>query len=873
MYFLREWFATVKTEKTSEWAATCIRFSRTYARQMVSDDEAATGMAYLEGTQSLSWLEEQFLNPGKINLTNENIRRINPATGTPIQPHTNHKEFLNDHMRNANFVPLKILEKFLQINIAEMQKVGMPLDVRAIDPTSSEQRKQDANLLKNKPQIEKDLSEIHNKIGEPPVKLDHYKARFGEDPANGNIDAFKSMGLTDGDAADVNQFINYFYKLKQEISAQDIIEYIATVNDDSRKVQKWVRDMWSKKAIAGYCHVSDVTGQIVHDYLAPETVWIYGTGRREDFDDANAKFVQYRVSIREMLDLFGNSFDFETQFSHLLMAITFAGQALEWTGIRSSNQTIGWGDVRSGKQTFRMDGRESNYDDFMSLKVVVGYIEWDTQNQNAFGEVDKSKGSSVAEDNQPTNEERYQTKARFETPMYKSFYLATSLIDQVLFNFGEMTYQQIEGYNDINSKYSIITWKEPGTPLAITAIPFLDLAHEVWFKMLYEYRRAKPSGMMYNYSSIISMMENLYTDQQISREAKLQKFISFLDSSANQFYDYPIGPDGKAIINNAGQVHIPLENGPSQTVKIYWEQFIATLDELQEICTGRSPLRAGDPGNSRDSMNNQFKALEYSQNSTAYIPEMLTFMYQQYAQKTMLYVQDIIQFKDYNTLAYKYLEDGVGKEALETIKGLGKKAMHKYGIFIESIDQTAQRAKLSQRIDFALQTSKITNAQALLVEDIKSPKKAFLWLAYFEEKTQKQVQQNAMQLQMQKTQGDQQTEQMKMQGIKLKGDYDVQVATIQASADKQGKIINQQGGLAKKAMEHTSDMLQIEAEADADLKRQSQNIDNTGKQNPPAPQPVAIPSGGPAPAPNVPQSAIQQNIASSQPVAPSEARQ
>jgi hypothetical protein len=868
MYFLREWFLTKESEKTSEWASTCIKFARTFARQMVSDKEAEEGMAYLEGCQDLSWLRDQFLNPGKMNLTNEEKRR-NPVTGAAIVPHQNHAEFLNDHMRDANFIPLKILEKFLQINIAEMQKVGIPLDVKATDPTSTKQRKKDEALLKNKPQIERDLSEIHNKIGEPAVKLDHYKARFGEDPASGNISAFKTMELTDGDPADVNQFVNHFYKLNQEIEAQNIIEYISSVNQDSQKVQKWVRDMWAKKAIAGMCHVSDITGQIMHDYLAPETVWIYGTGRREDFNDANAKFVQYRVSVREMLDLFGNSFDFESQFSHLLMAITFAGQALEWTGIAPSWQT-----VSSGKATYRTErGGQSNYDDFMSLKVVVGYIEWNTQNQYAFGEVDKSKESSVAEDNQPTNGERYQTKARYETPMYKSFYLATSLIDQVLFNFGEMTYQQIEGYNDMGSTYSIITWKEPGTPLAIIAVPFLDLAHEVWFKMLYEYRRAKPSGMMYNYDSLISMMEHLYSDQAISKEARLQKLISFMDSSANQFYTIPTGPDGKPMMQNAAQVHIPLENGPSPTVKIYWEQFISTLDELQEICTGKAPLRAGDPGENRDSMNNQFKALEYSQNSTAYIPTMLTFMYQQNAQKTMLYVQDIIQFKDYNTLAYKYLVDGVGEESLNVINGLGKKAMHRYGIFIESIDQTAQRAKLANRIDFALQNKLVTLSQVMLIEDIKSPKKAMEWLAYFEEKTAKRAQQNAMQMQQAQSQSQMQIEQTKLQGIKMKGDYDVEVATIQADASKQDKIINAQSTITKKAMEHTSAVIQIEEQAQADLKVQSQNIDSTGKQTQPASQGPPPPSGGPGPQPTAPPSAIQQNISAAQPIAPGAVQQ
>lgn len=860
MFYLRDWFETKRSEKNDEWANNTIRWIRMNMRQLISNEEAMRGMEYLLGNQDMSFIRDLFQNAASLNLTNE--KKLYGPRGNAIVPHDNHEEFMNKEMSGLNFRPIQILEKLFNINKAEMKKMGVVLDVRSSDPTTAQNRKKDEALIKNRKKIENDLSGIYNKIGQPDVSLDHHEARFGEKPSTGNIDTFKEMGMDSDSPADISHFMSHFYKLSNEIAAQDIIEYCMNDNEVDDKTNNWMADIWAKKAIAGACHVSDVTGKIMYDYIAPETIWIYGGGRRQDYNDANAKAYQQKISIKELLDRFGNSFDFETNFQHLLAAISFAGTSLEWTGIQPS-----WQGVWSGGCKFGTNGgaMTSSINDFMALKVTVGYIEWSSQNQEMFGEVNKDT-EAAAQMNQPPDGERYQTKARFETPTYKAFYLAISLVDQAIFNFGEMTYQQIEGYSDFNSNFSIVTWKEIGEPLALIAAPFLDIFHELWFKWKYEIRRAKPRGTNYNYESILGLMENLFTDQELSKEARLQKVLSFLDSSANAVYTIPLGPDGRPLVNNPADLHKEMPNGLSPEVKMYWELMIGTLDEMQEILTGKAPLRSGDPGGSRDSMNNQFKALEYSQNATYYVPDMLTFMYQSLASKTMLFVQDIVQYKKYNTLAYKYLVNAIGEEDLETINGLGKMAAHRYGIFVESLNQTAQRAKLSARIDFALQNGKISNAQAMLVEDIKSPTKAFLWLAYFEEKTTKQVQKDAMQMERQKQQG----QQTQLQGMialeRVKGDYRIQEEQIKAAAGEQGHIIGAQKSITTTAMKHSSDVMQIEAQAQADLKMQSQSIDNTGKQNPPPPPPpMASPQGGPAPKNAAPPSVLQQTLNSSQP--------
>lgn len=867
MFYLKDWFLAKKSEKTDEWGNRIIRFIRMNMQPLISYDEAERGMAYLLNRQSLSYVEDLFQNPTEINLSDK--KRVLNHLGQPVTGGDHHKEFMYKEMAGVGFKPLPILEKPFRINIAEMKKMGPVVTVRSNDPTSTEQRKHDKDMLKNRKQIEANLSDIYTKIGTPKVKIDHYEKRFGDKPDNGNTESFDSMGLDDGDPADINQFMQHFHKLKQEIAAQDVIDYCMTDNQVIDKTENWVADIWAKKSVGAACHVSDVTGKIMYDYIAPETIWIYGGGRRKDYNDANSKAYQQKISIKEMLDRFGNSFDFENDWNQLLMAITFAGSAVEFTGIKPS-----WQGFIAGESYSSKSGASYSLNDFLAFKVTVGYIEWTSQNQETFGEVNKDKEGNFFQNNQPADGQRYATEARFETPTYKAFYLAVSTVDQVMFNFGEMTYQQIEGYSDFNTNFSIITYKEIGDPLAIMAAPFLDIIHEAWFKWKYEIRRAKPRGTDYNYDSLMTIAEDLLSDQELKREGKLQKMLSLMDSSANGLWTFPQGPDGKPMMFTAAQLNPDKPNGLSPEIKAYWEIIVNTMDEMMDVLTGRAPLRSGDPGGSRDSMNNQFKALEYSQNATYYVPDMLTYVYQQLASKTMLYTEDIIQFKDYDTLAFKYLEDAVGEEVLSSINSLGKKALHRYGIFVESLNQSTQRQKLSARIDFALQNGKISNSQALLVEDIKSPTKAFLWLSYFEEKTAKSAQQNALQTQQQAQQGQMQLEQMKQQTEKIKGDYSIQVAQIQADAGKQEHIIGAQKQITTTAMKHTSDVIQIEAEAQADLKRQSQNVDATGKQNTPPPPPVPqMPAGGPSPQQQRPQSGIQESISSAQPVSTSLAPQ
>ena len=878
MLFIREWFETNVKEKDAEWADRVVRHIRIYMRQLVSESEAAEGMAYLLGYQDMSFIKALFQNTTRMNLANQSRRsrlvdrfnnNIGSNIGSPVIPHAGHDEFLYREMSDVKFRPIQLLEKHLRINIAEMRKMGPVVNVRASDPLSTEGRERDRALLENKGDIEKDLTNIYTKIGKPPVKLNQLKSRFGEHPGNGNTNDFENMGMDSEDPADVSMFMKYFHKLFQEMAAQGLIDYTMTDNEIMDKIGMWVTDLWAKKACGWQCYVSEVTGKIMHTYIAPENIWIYGSGRRKDYNDANAKCVQQKLTVKEMLDRIGNSFDFEAEWDKLLMAISFTGNNVEYTDIHPSYREFcaGGTNGEGGGALFNGD-RNYTMEDFMALKVTLGYVEWSSQNQETFGIV-KSE-HTFYQDNQPPNGERYQTKARFETPTYKCWFLAVSMVEAVLFNYGLQTFQQIEGYDDFNTNFTIGCYKEIGVPLAIQAKEFIDIFHESFWKLRYELRRAKPRGTDINYDSMITMAEDLITDSNFTKAQKLEKMVEMWDATANTFWTFPRNPDtGQILQLTNNQLNIDKPNGLTPEVMKYWEICTSMIEAMKEFMTGSTPLGEGNAPPERSSMNNEFKALQSSQDSIGYVPDILTFLFQNLSTKAILFAQDIVQFKDENTLAYQYLLSAVGEETLEKINGLGKKALHRYGIFVESLNQTVQRAKLSARIDAALLNKQIDDGDALLIEDIKNPKEAYAMLAWLKRRKAKADQKAQMELQQQAQQAQQALEQERQNAIKIKGGFDLQVASMNNQTLLQQHANTNNTQITKQMMKDIADLKKVFHQADANIMEESAiaNQNKIPPQTAPMPAPPQAPQGpGGPPLPQQRQpTAIGEQIAQTQP--------
>lgn len=838
MFPIREFFETEKSKKNGEWANRAIQFIRLNWQPLISQEEARRGMAYLLSEQDMTFIKNLFQNTARINLTNENNRGpvILNGLGQPIRAHNSEEVALLREMESLNFKPLPIWEKLRNVLVSEMKKMGPVVNVRSEDPTSVSKRVQDKALIEHKNALEGLFSYVYTTIGQAPYKMKNHKARFGEKHDNGNTQEFEEMGLDNQDPTDVSFFMDYFHKLDEEIAVQSIIDYTSSYNQWQLNIEKWVNDLISKKACAATSYVSDVTGALETPYLAPETVFIYGGGRRQDFNDANAKGYERKITIKELLDILGNKFDMEANFNRLLMAITYTSQ-LEFTGVAPSYRGFVSGSEALGSR----GGRNYSYNDFMTFKVALGRIEFTSQNQETFGEIKADKG--FYENYQPEGGQKYANKARWETPTYKAFYLVISQVDQILFDFGPLEYGDILGTTDFNMNFTIITYKDVGDSLAIQSAQIIDRVNEAWYKFVYEMRRAKPRGRGWNYDSVISSMMDLVGDTNISQFNKLQKVIELLDSSPNEFYTFPV-VDGKTYPMAGGQLNYDVPNGVSKESMVWWEIMNNGIMMLKDMI-GIAPLREGDPGNARDSMNNQFKALEYSEASTYYIPDMLTYMFQQMSVKVNFFVQDIITYKEHNTLAYRFLQDAVGDETLGKLEALGKTAMHRFGIFVESLNQAPLRQKLDAILFEAIKNKTITTAEYLLINDMKSVKKAFLTFTLFEQRNRKLIEKAQQAQAQQQQQAQMQLKQMELQIEKMKIDGMLQGKKIEADAAIQTHLINQKGGLAKTILKQNNDTEAIYHQVNADLQKEQVLLNNTGQTTIPIPQQPMPPAAGP----------------------------
>ena len=483
MYFIKEWLEAQAKEHNAEWANNIIRNVRVNMQPLISLDKATLGMSYLLNKQDMTFVKELFINAALLNLDNNNRTQ---GWGVLKNKAPDNIQYYQQGMSGVNFVALPLWERIKNIMIAEMKKMGIVVDCRADDPASTVSKKKDQDIIKNKSKIQKDLTDIHTNIGQKPVDMDSYEDRFGEKLGSGNIEDFSAMGLDENSPDDVATFMRYFHKLSWEIAAQKVAMAVIDFNELDQKVDVWTTDFIAKKAIAGQLYRNNVNGQLQAEYVAPETVFIYGGGRRKDYNDASAKVIEVSISVREMLNRIGDSFDFKTHWDKLVQAVMFQNK-IEITGIHLDSRCL-WGKApERGVDSLSYIGLNS----FMQLKVSLGYIEWVTQVQNDYdddlaGKIVKSNG--YFENNQPPSGEKYPAKSRFETPTYKSYYLAISSVEQIMFDFGKLTYQDIEGYNDMETNFTIITWKEIGDALAISTIPLVDSFHEAYYKFKHEVR-------------------------------------------------------------------------------------------------------------------------------------------------------------------------------------------------------------------------------------------------------------------------------------------------------------------------------------------------------------------------------------------------
>lgn len=736
MITLQEWFEEDPAKKDIEWAQKIVSYMRIYMQYVVNPQRAYTNMQWLLGEYPTQFLRDMFKTPEKAGV---------------------------------EFSPMAILEKARNVIISSIQDAGIHVELKAIDQSATNERKEDRNILANRKLIEATITQLRDQIGLPPYSLKDEKQPDGKKVFNGNTESFDEMGMDDSSDEDLDHFFNTFFRLTHEIHGEDAINYFIEYNNTKENLALWVDDILAKKAIFQQQYVNESTGAIEYKYVAPETVRAI-MGRKRDFSDSQSIGVERRVSVGEFLQMVGSDFDYERDFPELITAVNYTNN-LEYTGVNTD-----------GYLYYGGRDRLCNWDQFMQFKVAVGYIEWRSVDGSSYKATNNNFHGNVQVRQKPwgTTESPnsiYKRQAKYNEVIYKAYYLITSAVTQKLYKYGKLAYQQVEGANDEYANFSISGYKEVGRTVVEVARKYMILIEKAFVKFEHMVMKALPPGYDYNYDSLMAIARKLMPGTNGMNS--VNEVVNFMEDSANKLH-IASKEDGKPI-NGGGQVNFPLANGLAPAVMefqnvINWG--FAQID--REIGTPSESVYNPQP---RDVAKLQATALDYSSKATGYIPRIIMNVLDNTAKRTLLSIQDIIQFKDKNSLPYKFLLTALGDKVMADLESLGKVAMHRYGIFVMSFNSYQDKLKMDEIATQAYMNKELAPEQLLLITSISNPKKASMVLAYEKRRNERKAMQMQQQAQQAAMQAQQQINDAKMQQIQTQGQLELQKVDLQGQWD------------------------------------------------------------------------------------------
>lgn len=715
-----QFYITDPALKSIDWANIMITNYRIYWVPLVDPVRAADGMSYLLGEHNNDYTKKMFHKPDEAGV---------------------------------DFSPIKVWEKIRNVLTAGIEDAGVNIDIQAVDTSSINQKQRDKILLKNQKDMNEFLTQMRGSIGLPPFKLEEHK-EDGKKTFAGNVDKFKEMGLDENSPSDIQHFFETHYRLDHEIKAETIIGAISQFNELSSLLPMYCNDILAKKAVASRTYVNELSGVLEVKYRAPETIKIV-MGRRPDGKDAWCIGEEVKLFVKDFLAMVGNEFDLYEDMPQLLLAVNFTNNT-EFTGVGADNY-IG-----------NRPERRCEWNMFMNNYMVsVGYIEFKSIDAKGMKVGKDYHGNFSARSVSPATEigdrSKFEKELRQYETIYKSVYLVTGIASQVLYQYGKLPYQTIEGVNDEYANFSFSIYKDIGPTAVDVSKWHIRMLEKAAKKVEYLFNKIKGPGYSFNYDALVEVATKMYKTGSAS--ADVMELLKLYTQTDNQMYTYA-NIDGK-VVGGDGNPNKALDNN----LKLFMEA-IQSFDAIMDRCISKIEDQLGvqpqvqntQPG---EGLGLKTIALKSSFKSTQYMNRILQHLFNNIGVKIMLQTQSIIKFRKQKSQPYEALLNLTSEETLETIGTMDDVAMHRYGLFINSFNPAITKEEVKQFGQQALQAGKINMGQYLLIITIDNPKKAAQLLAYQEDKALKQQQQFAMQQQQQLLQADGQRHQWKMEELQL----------------------------------------------------------------------------------------------------------
>jgi hypothetical protein len=716
-----------------------------------------------------------------------------------------------DFKKRTAFLPLPILEPMINSVVEEITRNPPKAKLKAIDPTSIVEKKEDLNLLANRSILENDRSELHSRVGLPPYKL-------GQENFNGNVQDFDKLGLDSNDPDDITFYEKNLQKLKSEVAGQSVIDAIfKNSRFDKELIRRLVKDVFALKTICVQKYVDRITGEIKDRYVDPANAFgIFG--KTNDGKDDICRGWQDSITVMQWLELVGDEFNFQRDWKFLLWGINYCNSQ-QWTGfIRNGVPFECCGDVEFMGKMGMNEVTESRLMDWSmayTYKVYVGYIEWRSPEATSTFSYKKvvKDGKEYQQDvmqipyskllEEKEVRKGYQKESRYQIPWYSSYFIATTSVSQWIWGFGKVYMQNTYGANDEYSNGTLCYYQEEGLSAVEISKQYLHVANFTFYRMLWVIYKAKPDPDEFVFDELLQLAGTVQRQlgQGSSANLKTPGLEGILNDIITQqrkkhirLRTYP-RIDGRAV----NQIH-PIEQkgrGGLDPIALSMQAVCQWAENNIASKIGINPLRLGGNPQARESKDSEDATVNYSLQTTGYIYRMIQYLKEHSAICSLNYAQDIIKYKD--SAPYKWLMTIVGAEAIQDLKILDKFAQHRCGLFIEDTDDLKAKEDIRAAAAASLQQKEIDIVQYYQITSTDDVGKAVMTLGRFKEKAAKQAQQ--FELDKMKTADDyaQKQHQREMEKMKFERDTKFGVADRESNAfiasaqvNKEGKIQTQE---------------------------------------------------------------------------------
>ena len=697
-----------------------------------------------------------------------------------LQSTTKYKDLMNksgdDSYLNLDWSIVPIIPKFVDVIVGSMTNQDYKISCTAIDPLSTQKRKDDKlDLLVQ--MMTKDFTEELSDITGIPL------GPQSDTPEN---------------KEELELYMELNYKQATEIAMEQGIELAFNINDFKEVSRRIIRDLVVVGTSA--CKTYLDSDGINIKYVDPE-YFVTSYSSRPDYKDMIHAGEILKITLQDLKRMAGDEFSEE---DYRQIAEAYLG--------KNNNPS------KLSKASYYVDGMEMyDYDKYL---IDIMDAEFKTVSGLHFEKKDTKYGTSTVNKKKKGYKEPKKSKFKREQirPEFEVWYTGKYVIgtDHIFdYKQKENMLRPKSNLTRSVSSYNVYTpnmYNMNNKSLVERMMPFADQIQLIHLKMQQLIAKTRPKGMAIELGSIEGVTKgdgNTFTPLEIQ---------DVYEQTGNLYFRTL--DDGGAATGSPRPVQ-ELSGGIGGALQELILSYRYNVERLREV-TGVNEVREGSAPNKESLVGVQKMALLASNNATRYINDAYVNIMERTAFCASLALQDLVNYKG----AYKGYIDALGETTLKVVD-IGKDVtLHEFGIKVQALPDEEEKAMLEQNIQQSLAQKELRLEDAIMIRNIGNIKLANQLLIlrrkkYAQEQSEKAQREMMMNSQVQQesamaaAESQAQIEQMKQQAEaqKLETEYMLKEQFAQAEHQRRLEEIELQGRIKTEHIEVAS------SDIDSDLTR------------------------------------------------------